>query len=68
MLFDYRVPKKWTYADDSTDSNVSYTVTVRNKVLYDLPVTGSVGIAVITAAGATLMCAAVYLHFRRKRN
>ncbi len=57
-----------TYADDSTDSNVSYTVTVRNKVLYDLPVTGGVGIAAITAAGATLMCAAVYLHFRRKRN
>ncbi len=56
------------YTNASTSSNVVYTVTVRNKVLYDLPVTGGVGIAVITAAGSGLMCAAVYLHFRRKNS
>ena len=43
--------------DASTDTNVAFTLTVRNKQLRELPATGGAGIFAQTAAGAALLCA-----------
>ena len=54
-----------SHADASTGTSVAYTVTVRNKVLYDLPTTGGVGVIAVTLAATGLMCAGAALWFGR---
>ncbi len=54
-----------SYESQSTDSNIAYKLTVRNKALYDLPTTGRVGLLPITLAGVALMCVAVWFWFAR---
>ncbi|WP_322150960.1 SpaA isopeptide-forming pilin-related protein [Paratractidigestivibacter sp.] len=49
----------------STDSNIAYTLTVRNTPLKQLPTTGGVGILGFIAAGSGLMLAAAYAWLRR---
>ncbi|WP_322290489.1 SpaA isopeptide-forming pilin-related protein [Paratractidigestivibacter sp.] len=53
------------WKDDSTDSNIAYTLTVRNTPLKQLPTTGGEGLLGIIAAGSGLMLAAAYAWLRR---
>ncbi len=55
-----------SYASDSADTSVSYTVTVRNKALYNLPTSGGAGVFWQAAAGTALMCAAAAAWFVRR--
>ena len=55
-----------SYASDSGDASVAYTVTVRNKALYDLPTSGGAGVFWQAAAGTALMCAAATAWFVRR--
>ncbi len=58
------------WEDVSTDSNIAYTLTVRNTPLASLPTTGGVGTWGFTAVGAALIgvaFAAYYVRTRRRR-
>ncbi len=55
------------WADASTDDNVAYTVTVRDKMLYELPTAGGIGPLPTTIAGAGLMCAAATVWYVRRQ-
>ncbi len=56
-----------SYEKVESDSTVAYTVTVRNKVLYDLPTSGGAGVFWQAAAGTALMCAGVAAWFIHRR-
>ncbi len=56
------------WSNDSTDSNIAYTLTVRNTQLASLPTAGGLGVAGFTVAGALLMCGALVACCIRLRN